>query len=394
MNPPTAAAASRPAIPDVVAEHLEEYGFLTLQRRKLLFAADFAERRLPAHDERLAAHWDGLVTNMPASAELAAEKLEEAEDPWALASAARAWLALARPATDEILKRWAELAPEAAPAWREALRGLDRDTLDALIPPHLRRKLAPQALALMVDAVAWHGDVELAVDSAQHPEPFVRLAVARALGMAEGAESVEAPLRALSEDAETSVQRRALWGWARLVPDFALPVVRQRARGAAPDPFALRVLGLLSGPDDLGLIADGAATDAGRPAAFHALADLGTEDAIEALVKLLALPDEAVVKVVTEALESAIGAIPREDPEAPATPAEGRAAWEGLGAPAGVRLTRGQPRPWRGPKSEEPMLWRWRVAIATNRPDTAWLAREVPDGFFTARPTAVANPGE
>jgi HEAT repeat protein len=389
----TAAAPARPALPDVVAEHLEEHGFQSLQRRKLLFAADFPERRLPAHDERIAAHWDGLVVNMPASARLAEETLE-AEDPWLLASAARAWLALARPPTEAILERWVELPPEQAPSWREALRGLDRDTLDALIPPHRRRQLPPPALALLADAVAWSGDVELARDVAGHEQPLVRMAAARALGMAEAIDPVDAPLRALADDAETAVFRRALWSWARLAPELALPAARQRARGTAPDPFALRVLGLLSGPEDLGLIADAAATDTGRPAAFHAMADLGTDDAIESLVKLLTLPDEPAAKVVTEALETAIGPIAREDAEAPATPAEGRAAWEALGAPSGARLMRGLPRPWRGEKPEEPMLWRWRKAIARPRPHNAWLAREVPDGFFTGRPVAAARPGE
>ena len=387
------AAPTRPALPDVVVEHLEEHGFLSLQRRKLLFADDFAARRLPVHEARIDAHWDGLVVNMPASAELAEESLES-DDPWLLASAARAWLALTRPSTEAILERWAELEPEAAASWREALRGLGRDALDALIPPHRRRALPPPALALVVDAVAWNGDVELAVDVARDEAPFVRLAVARALGMAGSIDPVDAPLRALGEDSEIAVARRALWGRARLAPEVALPIARQHARGAAPDPFALRVLGLLSGPEDAGLIADGAATDAGRPAAFWALADLGTEEAIDALVKLLALPHEPTVKTVTEALELAIGPIPREDAAAPATSAEGRAAWEALEAPSGTRLMRGRSRPWRGAKSEEPMLWRWRRAIAGARADDLWLAREVPDGFFTGPPTAVAHPGE
>jgi len=389
----TAATPARPALADVVAEHLEEHGFLSLQRRKLLFADDFPERRLPAHDERIAAHWDGLVVNAPAAGELAADTLDT-DDPWLLASAARAWLVLATPTTDAIIERWADLPPEAAPSWREALRGLGRDALDQTIPPHRRRKLSPAGLALVLDAVAWNGDLELATDLARHEEPFVRMAVARALGLAPSLESVDAALRALGDESETAVFRRALWSRARLSPDLGLHAVRQRARGAAPDPFALRVLGLLSGSDDLGLLADAAATDTGRPAAFFAMADLGTEDAVETLIKLLALPHEPVAKQVTGALERAIGRIPREDDEAPATQAEARAALDALGAPSGARLMRGRLRPWRGPKEDEPMLWRWRRAILGTRSDDAWLAREVPDGFFTGRPTAVAVPGE
>lgn len=393
MSTATAATPTRPALPDIVAEHLEEHGFLSLQRRKLLFADDYPLRRLPAHDERNAAHWDGLVVNATASAALAEETLET-DDPWLLVSAARAWLMLARPTTDAIVERWADLPPEAAPSWREALRGLGPEALDHLIPPHRRRGLPPPALALVLDAVAWNGDTELARDTARHAEPFVRMAVARALGFAASLDEADAALRALAEESEVAVWRRALWARTRLAPEATLTTVRRLARGDAPDPFALRILGLLSGPDDLGLLADAAATDTGRPAAFHAMADLGSEDAIEALVRLLALPHVPTAVQVTGALELTIGRIPREDAEAPATQAEARAAWEALGAPSGARLMRGQLRPWRGAKSEEPMLWRWRRALAGTRADDAWLAREVPDGFFTGLPVAAAIPGE
>jgi HEAT repeat protein len=393
MSTATAAAPKRPALPDVVAEHLEEHGFLSLQRRKLLFADDFAARRLPAHDERIFAHWDGLVVNLPDSAALATDRVDAADDPWTLASAARAWLVLARPEAEAVLERWAALEPDQAPSWREALRGFDRDTLDTLIPPHLRRGLAPPALGLLADAFAWHGELSLAIEAAKHAEPAVRMAAARALGFAVAADAAEAPLRALLGDPEIATRRRAVWSLAMIDPEAALHAAREGARGAAPDPFALRVLGLLGEPEDQSLLADGAATDAGRPAAFLAMADLGTEEAIEALVRLLALPDPPTALAVTEALEQAIGRIPRKDDEAPATPEKARAAWAALGAPGGARLMRGQPRPWQGSKSEEPMLWRWRKAIARPRPDTAWLAREVPDGFFTALPSSAADPG-
>jgi hypothetical protein len=388
------AARARPVLPDVVAEHLEEYGFLLLQRRKLLFAPDFAARRLGDHDERAAAHWAGLEVNLPDSARLAEEALEAAEDPWALVSAARAWLALARPGPDAVLARWADLEPEPHAAWRETLRGLNADVLERAVPPARRRGLPAPALALLADALAWQGDAALAREAATHEHAFVRARAARALGFGEPNEDDAPIVRALAADADPSVARRALWCLTRFDREAALAHARRLGAGATPEPFALRVLGLLGARDDQTLLAAAAATDSGRPAAFNAMGDLGTDEAIEALIRLLQLPDPPMAKIVTDALETAIGRIARKDAEAPATPVEARAAWDALEAPSESRLMHGQPRPWSGAKSEEPMLWRWRGAIRRPRGAAAELAREVPDGFFDPLPTLVTIPGE
>src|SRR5512137_373674 len=90
------AGVSRPALPDVIAEHLEELGFLNLQRRKLLFSPELPLRRLPAHDERIEAHLDGLRLGAGASLALAEETLSS-DDPWAVFAAARMFLELRRP---------------------------------------------------------------------------------------------------------------------------------------------------------------------------------------------------------------------------------------------------------------------------------------------------------
>jgi HEAT repeat protein len=395
MVPPvttqTAAAPGRPAVPDIVAEHLEEHAFLSLQRRKLLFSLDVPERRLALHDERIEAHWDALEVNRPDSGRIAAELLE-AEDPWLLASATRAWLVFAEPAPAALLERWKELPPALAPAWREALRGLPGDALDARVPRAQRASLPAQPLALVVDALAWGGrlDGTLAAAAARHADPAVRAAAARALGPA-GPEH-EALLRPLLEDAEPAVRWRALWSMALLAPHSALATARPLARRGVP--FPVRVLGLLGERDDHELIAASAATDEGRPAAFHAFADLGTPEAIESLVRLLALPDEALCRETTLALERAVGAIARKDADAPATVAEARIHLATLPDTGEARLLAGLPRPWQGDKADEPLAWRWRSAIMKTGPGRAWHRNEVPDGFFDALPTDVARPGE
>ena len=81
--------SKRPVLPDVVLEHVEEYAFLSIQRRKLLFSDEITLDQLREHDERIAAHWDGLVLAVPHSVELAVGRLEEG-DPWdAFAAALR-----------------------------------------------------------------------------------------------------------------------------------------------------------------------------------------------------------------------------------------------------------------------------------------------------------------
>jgi hypothetical protein len=156
------------------------------------------------------------------------------------------------------------------------------------------------------------------------------------------------------------------------------------------------VLGLLGAPEDHAAIVAAAGTDTGRPAAFWAFADMGTDEAVESLIRLLVLPDPELAKTAGEALEDAVGSIPREDREAPPTVKEARAHWDGIVGklPRNARVLAGQALPWRGEKSEEPMRWFWRSSLARARSGAPWLRREVPDGFFDALPAPDARPGE
>jgi HEAT repeat protein len=393
---PAAGALRRPAIPDVVAEHLEEHGFLALQRRRLGFSIELPARRLAEHDERLAAHWDGLVVNLPESAELAADRLG-ADDPWERASAIRFWLTYARPALDALLERWADTPPEHAPSWREALRGMDADAVEALVPPPRRPGLAGPWLAVLVDALGWHARLPrpLAEAAARHADAAARAATARGLAHAPDPEEAAALLAPLLEDPDPAPRRRALWSLGLVDRRAGLERARELARGARPDAFAVRVMGLLGERDDDARLAEAAGTAAGRPAAFFALADLGTLPALDALRRVLAIEDPAVRAAATVALEGALGAIPRADASAPATPSEADARWravtEGLGEDA--RLIGGLRYPWHGGPGEEPGAWRWRMAVRRRGGAIEWR-REVPDGFFEALPADDVRPGE
>jgi uncharacterized protein (TIGR02270 family) len=386
----------RPVLPDVLAEHLEEHGFLCLQRRRLLFSTEFPLRRLPQHDERIAAHWEGLAAGGADSVRLALDTLEGGE-PWAVATAARVWVESGRPASEAVRARLAAVSPEHAPAWREALRGCPAEVVREALPARVVGSLPPDALGVAVDALGWHAALPegLAAEAARHAAPAVRASVARALPHADLAEAGRM-LNPLLDDPVPEVARRALWGAALLGRAAALERARRAARGAAPDPFAVRVLGLFGEPEDHARLAEAAATDSGRPAAFWAFADLGTAEAVEALVRLLALPDKELARTAAEALEAAVGTIARSRPDHPPAPEQAAAHWDRLAEalPRNARVLAGHARPWRGEPADEPLRWRWLAALDGRCPEAPWLAREVPDGFFEAVPVPDARPGE
>jgi hypothetical protein len=400
MTPATAASHSRtasvrPAIPDVVDEHVEEHGFLSIQRRKLQFSLELPVRRLAEIDERLDAHWDGLAVNRPASEARVTDGLA-ADDPWERATCARAWMTFVRPGEDALLERWDATPPEHAASWREALRGLAPRDVERLAPLASHPRLAGVGRALVADALGWHGrlDVVVAARFARDADPLVRLAVARHAHVGAAAGAPAPP--SLHDDADERVCRRALWSEALADRESALERARRLTDAGTPEPFAVRVVGLFGTPDDHAILARAVATEPGRRAAFHAFADLGTAAAIESLVRLLALPDPVLTMEVTEALETAIGPIPREDPGVPATPAEAAARIETIApllAREDARVLAGPRRPWRGEPSDAPGAWAWRAAIA-NRGRDDGLRRDVPDGFFGGLPVSDARPGE
>jgi hypothetical protein len=390
MSAPTG-TITRPSLPDVVEEHLEELGFLCAQRRKLMFSLEYPVRRMPQHEERMNAHWDGLLVNAPLSGSIAEERLE-ADDPWERAAAIRTWLTVRPPAIKDLLARWEELPPDHLPSWREALRSLEDDAWTKL-QPHAGLALPATAIALLTDAEGWRGQAARALTAARHDDAQVRGSAARALGLADPAAAVTDALSALARDADESVRRRALWGLVAHEPQTAMATARSLVRGESPNAFAVRAIGLLGGDDALRLLSAAAATEPGRPAAFFALADLGTPDAIDTLIRLLTLPAPEQTLFVTMALERALGTIPREAPDAPATPDEARAHLESLPLPRDSRVHAGRPWPSRANDPEEMCGTRWRRYVGRADRVRAFPHPHVPDGFFSGVPAEAAEPG-
>nr|MBA3685649.1 hypothetical protein [Planctomycetota bacterium] len=76
------AKPSRPAIPDIVEEHLEELAFLAIRRRTLLFSTTATPRQLARLDARSAAHRDGLRIAGQVAIDLAVGVLDDGDEPW------------------------------------------------------------------------------------------------------------------------------------------------------------------------------------------------------------------------------------------------------------------------------------------------------------------------
>ena len=391
-------SAERPAVPPILEEHLEEQAFLWIQRRRLLFSPDVPARRLPAHDERIAAHWDALVIGGAASVAVAETRLED-ENPWIAASALRCWLELARPDGPTAFARLETMPPEFAPAWREALRWVDEATVDRLFPAARVSALPPAPQALAIEARAAHEklDAALAQQAARHADPIVRGAIARVLAWPGTGGFAPPLLGALTADADPAVRRRARWSAG--LRDAAGWCARLRsARVTELEPFDARTLGWLGEePEDSRVLATWAEHDPLREASLLALGDLGDTDAIETLLRVLAVPDDAVKLAATAGLERALGPLAGEEGDEPkVAPADlPRAKWRTLSEslPRGARLWRGKARPWSGEAREEPMGWTWRGALLRPKPETREFSRHVPDGFWAARESIVAEPG-
>ena len=385
-----------PVVPDILEEHLEEFAFLSLQRRKLLFDYETYADELASHDRRIEAHRAGLAIGGAASVDIARRRLEDTVMDWEIAAALRTWVELGHPTRIEIgeaLGRAGE-PPSDGTGGDDEIDGLDgwREAFRA-IPAARTRELLPVDTAagasVLADALGWQGalDAKTATAFAKHEAPAVRRSVARSLGTAPFDPS--SVLASLLEDPVSAVHRAALWSLAVLDPGAAL--ARARGRVAQADPFELRVLGLLGAPEDLRSLAQRAGESA---AAVRAMGDVLDPRALDVLLALAGTGGDEVVAAAQDAVMMLVG-IPDETGDDGPDPVALRELVDmkrsGIGdAP---RWLRGFAFP---PVEDEARTTEaeWRVALADPSPERANKLREVPDGFFSGAPDDEARCGE
>ena len=398
-----------PTLPDVLLEHLEELAILSIQRRKLLFDPDVILCEFLPHEGRIAAHWDGLVVGADDSVALAKERLDS-PDPWDVYAAARVWIELGKPKTWEILERVATVDETAVPGWREALRRVPHELMRDRFPDGPPPGETSPVLDVLVFALGWHRLLpeNVLTELVRHADHSVRRNAARTIGW-----GMVSPQKAghltgvLRLDGDQDVRRAALWSAALVVPDETASWCRDRIRSGEVDPFTVRVLGLLGGPEDTGLVEGLIASSRGAiPAAIRALGDLGDTRVVESLIEILTTADEGIRRAARYALQTLIGAaLPRprksstealfeEEDEVPTT-----AALKAFWAEASRAYTkherwlRGRPFPGGEDAWNQPMESLWRSSLLSPKDEIEWLRREVPDGFFTAEPEDEATAG-
>lgn len=398
--PQWASLQPAPAVPDVLLEHVQEIGFLGIQRKALLFSTDVPLSGIHRHQARIDAHWDALMIAGNAAVVLALEHLEEF-DPWESAAALRVWLELGAPDRGEVIARFDAAAPKMQGAWRQALRWLSSARLAALFPPSsAATEVSPALQSALIFAWGWHGlpaDEPIA-RGAFAPETELRLQSARALAGPAGTQPNGASLLAtLFSDAEVTVRRTALWSLAMQRPAAAAAQARDRISRAKADVFDVRALGLLGVPSDLAVVRP-LLDSALAPAAARAIGDLGGPQGVEVLIEALAKADEALAVHLLEGLAGILGTSPEGFPQAGDGAPDAavlrkwwessKSAWSGS-----ERWLRGKPFPWRGPVSEEPMLSLWRTVVLQPRAELDWLRREVPSFFFEDEPPGYSELG-
>jgi len=374
--------AEHPVVPDVVLEHLEEVAFLNIQRRKLLFSHEITLEELGEHDERIVAHWDGLVLAQPYCAEMAEERLEEF-DPWEAFAAARVWIELGDPSSEKVVEKIAAAQDdEVKAAWREALRRMPAEALGGVLPDSLLRDGVPAVQSALTFGRGWHGTLAHAYvpDLVVNEDASVRRSLARAIGWGDpSTPGLNEILRILEDDRDVEVRRAAVWSAVLVNPEAATARCRERVRSGDADAFDVRVLGLMGRATDLEIVTGLLESDTLSRAAARALGDLGEPGGIDTIRRVLAADDDIAAEAAREALTTLLGT-DEEDSETEPLPRG--------------RLLRGKSWPWSDDPEDEPMESRWRASLLTPKSEIAWLRREVPDGFFTAEPDPTAVLGE
>jgi len=363
--------ASLPQLEDVLREHVEEFASLSMLRQLAQFDVQRTGAHLRQLESRLDAHWDGLAVGCPLSVEMAGQILSDGGDPWDLATALRVWCMLGEPTTEAIVALLAVQAEEALPSWREGLCHCSCERIAALLPESLLGHESPAVQSTLLFVYGWHGLLPAwqATRFARHEQPLVRSCLARAIGWSDwSAEERQFQLTQLAVDSDALVRRAALWSAALTAPQATADNIRAAGVEAA-DPFALQVLALIGGPEDVPLLLSCTDQETTVATALEALGILGTPQAIEPLLQLL--EDEALAPLASQTLQAILG------PQAPSViepklePSEATtenpllqariAAWHQLQPSfAGAeRILHGLAFPWTGPTEEEPCLFGW-----------------------------------
>lgn len=284
--------ASAAPFDDVLEEHWDDLDFLWTQREHLAFDADFDLVDLAEHEERIAAHLDGIRIAGDREIERIREHLGSGED--GLVAAATLLLLERGPDEHASVIKALEAGEDGV---RQALRHAPTAHFEALAGELERLAVSARSSttrAAALDVLAFRGrritpDRALTTDE----EPQVRELAWGALGRLGLLESSD--IEAVLHDAEPTVRSAGLYALARAgLEGVVAACLTAATRRTDPDGVALEFLGVLGVREHEGILIESLERPDLAPFAVRGLGAMGTPAAVERLaVEVVRTEDEA-----------------------------------------------------------------------------------------------------
>ncbi len=314
-------------IPDILEEHSEELEFLWGQRRKAWRSPLYDLRSLSHLDERIEAHFDGLLTlREPGQAYL--EKWLGGDDPVHVFLGAYGLLRL-DPAQGgpRILDSMHQAAGPRLWELRQALRHGTIAPIRGKLQQALAGSPAPVAVAV-AEVLAGHGVLEMTNEQfnkfAKHEQPAVRHGawrVAARTTIPRKPESYEAGLR----DEDVGVRRRAMtaaaWGKHSGLLDFC----RKTANQPGPDHWdAIHLLAILGKPAELPRFLTLTKSPDADPHSLQALGTFGHPGGLETLLAAMQSQNPRTAATAAAAFSKITGCLVDSDKRVSLPPEDGK----------------------------------------------------------------------
>lgn len=277
---------------DILEEHLEEAGFLYLQRRSALEDDAYDPDDLAALEERLLAHIDGLVVAGAEAWELLAPRLASSAEDEAFVAGLTALATGDVGRRDQLLAAFGMASAETLSGLRAAFcaRGLG-DLAEPL--KDLLSHAEPAVAAAVLEILAFHRqgltprDITTALAGAEPVTQAAGLAAAAAMGWREFAASAAGFLTAEDPQLVAAAVRAGFI----LGDDRGLERCRALLAGGDPSCAPLQIwLGLAGHVEDAGLLAAGLDAAGRDRGAVIALGWLGRPEAVNGLLRRLERP--------------------------------------------------------------------------------------------------------
>lgn len=290
----TALSPKRTPIPDIIQEHFKELAFLWGQRESALRSPAYTMRELAMLEERIEAHVQGLLVAGVDLIPVVEEGLTS-DDPATSFAAAYALLRLENEtATLAVIQAFSAAHGTQMHGLGQAL---SHARLEQILPslPFLFFSSAAPTVAAAADVLAWHEALPPPGMTIEHllqdEDPAVRETGWRVV--ANSALPVDPKLYAAAmRDEDVNVRRSAILAAAWNAVPGSLLLARQLAEAPKTDNlYAMELLGILGGPEDVQRMTSIAKAKELGPGRFKVLGCFGHPALVELLLAELANPD-------------------------------------------------------------------------------------------------------